>query len=254
MRRGERWWLRLHPVARQIDRRIPVEWVVKRATVSNLHRYCYFRTPKCATSTVIKTLAHHDHSVAVAPEEVTLDRLKHEAGSLFRSHAWSPRSLARRYFCFTVVRNPHARLLSAYLDKIAAADAGHYEYVARFADRADVTAVTFEDFVGFLERGGLFSNAHWAPQCALLPVAVPALSFVARVENLEADLGELMQRIGIGDDYVGTRVRHDRRRQSDNHLSEYYTPNLADRVARLYQEDFTGFGYAADAPFPDVAA
>jgi hypothetical protein len=254
MKRSERWWLRLHPLTRQIDRRVPVEWVVKRATVSNAHRYCYFRIPKCANSTVIKTLARHDPALAVAPEAVTLDRLKHEAGGLFRARAWSPHSLARRYFCFTVARNPHARLLSAYLDKIAAADAGHYQYVARVAGKSDVTAVTFDDFVGFLERGGLYANAHWAPQGALLPVAVAALAFVARVEQLDADLGPLMQRIGIGANYTGTFLREERRRHSENHLGEYYTRELADRVARLYAEDFDQFGYATDLSLPDAFA
>lgn len=246
-KRRERTWLRWHPLGRGVDRRVPVEWVIKRATVSNQCRYCYFRIPKCANSTVIRTLARYDRSLGMAPESNSISAIKHATSGLLRARAWSLSSLARRYYCFTVVRNPYARLLSAYLDKIAAAHPGQYGYIAR-ASGKDIGEVTFADFVSFLENGGLFTNPHWAPQHTILPIAVHALSYVGRVETLEADLRHVVEALPDLTEFTGIWSREDRRRHSAMQLGSYYTDDLAARAQRLYSDDFKLFGYEARPP------
>jgi dermatan 4-sulfotransferase 1 len=242
----ERWWLRLHPLAAGIDRRIPVEWVVKRATVSRTNRYCYFRIPKCANTTIIKTLLQHDPALAASLARSA--KPKRASRGLFRAIAWSPESLAKRYFCFTFVRNPYTRVLSAYLDKIAAAGPGNYAYVAAALGKADISEVSFADFIGFLERGGLFSNVHWAPQTSILPIATKLMSFIGQVENLEVDLARLINRIPGMLTFNAVFTHEQGRRNSDALLTEYYDADLVSRVLALYRDDFESLGYSEQLP------
>jgi hypothetical protein len=143
-------------------------------------------------------------------------------------------------------------VLSAYLDKIAAAEPGQYAYVAYATGRGSITDVSFQDFVEFLERGGLFANAHWAPQTALIPVD-PAndLAFIGHQEQLEADMRTLVEDIlGLGP-FQGMQSRSDRRRHADQRLTDFYDPGLATRVVRLYEADFAAFQYARELPLED---
>jgi dermatan 4-sulfotransferase 1 len=242
----ERWWLRLHPLSAGIDKRIPVEWVLKRSTVSRTNHYCYFRIPKCANTTITKTLLQHDAALAASLPKSA--RPKHASRGLYRAIAWSPESLAKRYFCFTFVRNPYTRVLSAYLGHIAAAESGEYSYVAAALDKTDISQVSFTDFIGFLERGGLFSNAHWAPQTSVLPIDTKLIAFIGRVENLEADLARLINQIP-GMLNFNTVITHENgQTNSAAQIAEYYDDDLASRVYELYREDFDSLGYSEKLP------
>jgi len=242
VRRRERWWLRLHPLSAGIDKRIPVEWVLKRATVSRKHSYCYFRIPKCANTTIIKTLVQHDPALKASIDKSA--KPKRASRGLYRAIAWSPESLAKRYFCFTFVRNPYTRVLSAYLDKIASAEPGNYPYVTATLGKADISQVAFPDFIAFLEKGGLFSNVHWAPQTSILPIDTKLIAFIGKVENLQSDLTRLINQIPGLSPFNAVVTHEQGRRNSDALISEYYDADLVSRVFELYREDFISLGYS----------
>jgi len=242
----ERWWLRFHPLSAGIDKRIPVEWVLKRATVSRTHNYCYLRIPKCANTTIIKTLLQHDPALAASLAKSA--KPKRASRGLYRAIAWSPESLAKRYYCFTFVRNPYTRVLSAYLDKIASAEPGNYGYVAAALGKTDISEVSFPDFIGFLEKGGLFSNVHWAPQTSILPLDTKLMSFIGQVENLEVDLARLISQIPGMSTFDAVFTHEQGRRNSDSLISEYYDDDLASRVFELYREDFNELEYSEKLP------
>lgn len=247
IRSKDRWWLRLHPLAAGVDKRVPVQWVTKRTIVSRTHGYCYFRIPKCANSTVVNTLALYDESLGANSGEASLKAIRRSARGLFRTLRLSPKTLGRDFFCFTIVRNPFSRVLSAYLDKIADG-VGDYPKVTNALGKDDIRCVSFSEFVDFLEDGGLFGNAHWAPQCSLLPVAPSSLAFVGHVETIEEDLSTLLPKLIPGIDFSGLQSRTDRRRNSNARLREYYTDDLERRVVDLYEEDFRAFAYSRRLP------
>jgi hypothetical protein len=58
-------------------------------------------------------------------------------------------------FKFTFVRNPYARVLLAYLDKV------------RTGKKINGIR-SFTEFCRYLGSGGLYHNAHWAPQTSVL--------------------------------------------------------------------------------------
>ncbi len=66
--------------------------------------------------------------------------------------------LLRRALRIVVVRDPYSRLLSAFLDKFRSED-----YRAKYG-RFDLNRSGFQDFLAFLENGGLRSNQHWGLQ------------------------------------------------------------------------------------------
>lgn len=188
------------------------------------------RIPKAANSSVMTALAQFKRGHPVPSKE---------AKKLFRTPAaLSPSEVARfdRLFKFAMVRNPYARTLSAYLDKV--------ERKARMHDRAS----RFEDFVTYLENDGLYRNAHWAPQTALLLLPPERFDFFGKVERYAEDWAQVLRGLqGLEPGAASTPGIFDNATGANDKLARYYTPALAERVARLYRADFAAFGYDAGA-------
>ncbi len=256
---------RRRPLVRAVDARVNPLWVMRRAAVSRSGKYCYFRIPKAANSTVVRTLAFYDpdlpwsgkdrkamfakHSFEPLPEAglhrgagadrgVGLHRGAGARGAVRAvSGADAAREFAEEYFCFTFVRNPYTRLLSAYLDKVAR---------GRSVDRAAHRAASFAEFVAYLEAGGLWRDPHWVPQVALIPVPIDRLAFLGKVERLQDDLASLIDRLFGDGTFKKVRSRGSGRRNAAAQLGAHYTPELAARVGALYHDDFAAFGYSTD--------
>lgn len=190
--------------------------------------YAYYRVPKAATSTVMRTLAYHDpHMPDVLGNDVDVKRMF--------GHKLTPR-MAR----FTFVRDPYTRVLSAYLDKIVAGRSykGTRDYATKMRQRG-VEDTGFADFVGYLERGGLYDNKHWAPQVELLGDTWMA---VYRVECIIEDLEALCNHL-FGEWY-GVQDSSEGLTHAGAHARDYYTEELRERVYALYRKDFEELGYS----------
>ena len=175
----------------------------------------YVRNPKCASNSIQKYLTDAGGADARKRQEYPL-----------------PILVNSRYFVFSFVRNPWERLLSAWLSKIREGS---------FLGLAD-HELTFVELVSCLENlraDGKFDsvNMHLRPQTTILSIA--ELDFVGRVESLEQDLHRLSDDLGIA--RVPLLRLHAFR--ADLVSQELYTPELVDRVARLYAEDITAYGY-----------
>lgn len=71
----------------------------------------------------------------------------------------------------------------------------------------------------------------------------PLVDWVGRYERFGADLGTLLERIGLGE----AEVPHVNR-SHHRHYSSYYTPRTRDLVAERYARDIRAFGYSFEAP------
>lgn len=137
-----------------------------------------------------------------------------------------------RYFKFTVVRNPYARLYSVYLY-------GNYE--KRFA--------SFDDFVDIIPKRLTSIHSqhgdHLTPQSSYAYTSDgKAVDQVLHFENLIPEMQSFGKRLGITRDFPHI-MKSGKQKQP---LSEVYTDRALAKVYEIYQKDFESFGYGPDCP------
>ena len=166
-----------------------------------------------------------------------------------------------QFFCF--VRNPYARLRSAWQNKFAY---GHQQGYSRSIRRrelgrlrrfarsagvaggADGAAIPFETFLAYVESQPAGArDHHWDDQCDVLLMDVIRYERCFRMEGeFTAGLRQIFQRIGLTGPAIETLLAT-QRNVSPREEAPVYTAALADRVRRLYARDFERFGYDAES-------
>ncbi|MFN0016984.1 MAG: sulfotransferase family protein [Pirellulaceae bacterium] len=175
-------------------------------------------------------------------------------------------------FMFAFVRNPWARLVSAYLNRMLTVSEISKPILRTIqtcrgaAPEKPLEAdASFEEFVDALgcERPPNF-DAHWRPQHFFL--RRNRFDFIGKIESLEEDFRKVQERLRtdlalprlnstpyespqFNPGFVG-RLPPDELRQlpAFPHYRHYYTPTTRDTVGRLYAEDIRMFGYKFDSP------
>jgi hypothetical protein len=166
--------------------------------------YLYQPIPKCACTT-IKTLLLQIEGLPV--DDNVWRRHQKEYNGFPGTHHLSLREQLDIFegrtdtFKFVVVRNPYARLASAYCDKILRAPAPYMLRKIRRAAAAQGALlsdpITFEEFVGVVSRQSLEDmDPHCRPQYYEGRFAVVRYDFVGRMEAMPADLVYALERIG----------------------------------------------------------
>ncbi|MBP7241319.1 sulfotransferase family 2 domain-containing protein, partial [Amaricoccus sp.] len=169
----------------------PLPILDDRTMVSRAGRYVYLRVPKAANSTVFRALAERFPEPGLSLDDLAdaKTRVTH-LGDLGLGEL---RGL-RRYLVFTMVRDPYARTLSAYLDKFREGD----KHLDRFGARVatfDGGRASFRGFCRYLADGGEAENAHWIRQSRITGLA-DRIDILGRVETLDADLARILAAIG----------------------------------------------------------
>ncbi len=187
-------------------------------SISDPGRFIYVRTAKVATRSILEAFDSR-------PELEVTPRGKMQA--------W-PKGPRRDYRGFAFVRNPYARLVSCWRNKVVGT--GGWTLT-------DVKDLPFADFVGVLEGIDLAqSDRHIRPQTALLPL--DHLTFLGRLERMEADWERLCEHLEIGSTPLGRVNESAPPTTYDVHID----PGLAERIVRLYSLDFDLFGYSTEVP------
>lgn len=243
--------IRAHLKKRQLYRRpfyrtyphsgtITVFDVDRKAYADPGQRFFYNAIGKAGHSTVLANLAElklgHavDDDVAKSQIFIRPSQLTEEDMREFHS-----------YFKFTVVRNPFTRILSAYLDKIVHGSRGQMRPQGlAFPESGE--APSFADFCAYLEDGHLHDHYHFAPQTSVLLLPLAAFDFIGKLESLGPDLAFTRARLANIAVDAPIRNQDTHRTGSNEKIREYYTEELASRVARLYREDFAALGYTPE--------
>lgn len=222
----------------------------------------YREVPKAACSTLGQLMFHADHG-QFCPGEVhdaTDTVVKWPADGFTATLARPDR------FVFTAIRNPYARLLACYHDKIRTKqrDGSYYRgnlrailtqhYGADLSDEADPRP-GFRRFVLFLRdtlrnRDRFWFDRHWTPQAQhLRSFTVNGLPFdhMFHVEQFSEGVVPVLNRLPP-DRRPGALPRFNVATRPDLPLDSYFDDLTLHLVHDIYRWDFELFGYKPFQP------
>ena len=246
----------LGPVTRAWVKELGWRSVNLHTHISLVNRYLYVEVPKAGCGTMKATLGGleaarmgpamvervqanpHDRMAAtpfVKPFQLPADQLE----DVLTSAAY------RR---FTVVREPAARALSGFIEKVGQGlkQSGPIvraveETTGRAVAASDVTLSQFLDVVG--AQASRDQDPHWRRQADHVGLGIVPYDAVIHLEDLDASWAQIAGLTGIPDlqeqfycrNSTGARTR----------IAEYYTPELLGRVAEIYARDYAELRYVA---------
>lgn len=150
------------------------------------------------------------------------------------------REFFKKAFKFAFVRNPWDRAVSMYSYLKTKGVKGEVDkyFNNLFNNEID----SFEKFISYLEEFGIDNFTLFQPQSFYLldyknEIAV---DFVGRVESIDADFSYIKRQLSLNANL------EQKNKSMRNNYTEYYTPELINRLADLYWKDIKYFNYDFD--------
>jgi hypothetical protein len=218
----------------------------------------YLWVPKAASATIRSVLSSLEFGTPPNPplelpynRRCTGIRSPRLAGfSVFHRLAKSADALR-----FTFVRNPYARLLSAWSDKFQGrrliegepsidAYRAHRAAISRSLPDGPDQTLSFPEFVEFATATvDQRIDIHWQLQDDFATVPGLPLNLIGKVESFQTDFARVLDHIGVTNEARARYLQHAVNASSHEPWQDYYTDALAARVYRAYERDFDKFGY-----------
>ncbi len=219
---------------------------LRELVLSHDYRFLYLRNQKCASTLTVQLLYAWGAGGETYPGDI------HRANSVIipARYRWldiKPIHEAHMSYLFTFVRNPEARLISAFRDLfLEATDIdGRLHYKAMKAhgydpDRdAGYNFDVFLDYVAHsLELDRHATDRHWRMQVDNIGWREIDYDFIGRVENFAADIAQVFQAGGAGDFPPPGLIA-----PSGTEPALDITPGQRARIRQLYAADYEAFGY-----------
>lgn len=154
-------------------------------------------------------------------------------------------------FKFVVVRNPYARLASAYTDKILVNPAPHLIRKIRksAAEQGTVLSdpITFEQFVSVVSRQSLKDmDPHCRPQYYEGRFGLVKYDFVGRMESTHRDLVYAFKRIGAPESLIARVDERHNVAGSTTELWETLSPEVLRLFLTTFEIDFDTLQYSRE--------
>ena len=159
------------------------------------------------------------------------------------------------WFRFAFVRNPYARLFSAYKSQVMELTSpyvGFRESIRQHAGYptqpgAAPRRVGFADFVQYIAgQADGQRDGHWKSQSGSLHLARIPYGFIGRVENFTEDFAGVLGRWGASSALLGS-LGGQVNTTPALPLAAAYNKQLADTVYAIYRDDFETFAYGGDS-------
>lgn len=210
------------------------------------YNFVYLNNPKVACSSIKTALWGTIRNVP--PERITSEHVIEE--SPFTN---DPGLLdwAGAAFVFTVVRNPYARVLSAYLDKVVnrAANRENLQWLP-FARRHGLdpnATISFDHFVELLVSDTPEQcDSHWCPQWFQLLNGEVTPNFTGQIERMDRDFPAILSRVFPGRTVAPLRRSVHRTGAAEGIAAYYADAGTVARVGSYYARDFATYGYDPD--------
>lgn len=207
--------------------------------ISFKSKFLYNRIYKVANSTIVATLYYAETGIKLNNLEST-QRIKDEyfpRPSIFKRKDITKLKLL---FKFTFVRNPYERIVSCYLDKIRNQETSQKGIVLRHLGKENNDDISFNEFLDFLENGGLFLNGHWAPQSEFLVLPLQEYDYIGKLERFNEEFPEVLYKIFKRNIPIVSIKEH---RTKSKSMSLELTIKQRNRIFNLYKSDFFNFSY-----------
>jgi len=202
-------------IASSLGERIPSSQVYN-LTISEPHKFVWFRVAKVGTRTLFEQLdANHAQLTARHPMGVYYSRRMYDD-----------------YFKFAFVRDPWARLVSCWRNKVI--DNNYFDLSSQQHDACQSFG-TFVEWVATLNLE--LCDHHIRLQSNLIDLN--NLDFLGRFENFDDDALVVFNRLGMT--YSPRQIAN--KSSGDRHFSSYYTKSIVERVGELFEKDIRTFGY-----------
>jgi len=146
-------------------------------------------------------------------------------------------------FVISCVRNPYARALSCYLDKIKT------RCPRTLSALRNRNVESFEEYLFELLRlNPRDMNPHFRPQCINLNFPNIAYDRIFFLENT-SPLNKFLARVSPN---LRLETRAPHARSAIDRIRSYYTDRSVEAVQRIYANDFLSFGYSKNLSDADV--
>lgn len=146
-----------------------------------------------------------------------------------------------------IIRNPYSRVLSAFLNKFKEGSRLRKQH-----GDFEQTPEGFRAFVHYLRDGGLSGNSHWDLQKKLMVLPLSEYDAVIKFENFREEMIEFLTERGLKPRegslesfYPGDEGK---KTGATEKLERFYSREVCDLVAEIFDEDFSYLGY--DKAFP----
>ncbi len=220
--------------------------------ISLKHAYLFYETPKSGCSTIKRRLQRIElsdtpfkpsnsvHSRLESPMIAPSQLPRAQINEILADHRFPK-------FCF--VRNPFTRVLSAYLDKIVRNEPQKALFF-KAQGKPDTPLTQTVSFSEFLEALALTPAAkmdpHWMPQGFHLFYDLLDYNFVGKFENFENDFSTVARMLFPREirENIPADVMAGHKTDAANKLEHYFNGKCIDLVKKIYQDDFSSFGYS----------
>lgn len=207
-------------------------------------RFLYIKNSKAGCSTVASLFYHYDNG------HLYEGNIHHAPIGRFTEIWQSWEDIPQNTLSFSTVRNPERRSVSAFfnffIDQKNAEISKHQDIIEMFGslDKAD-KHYQFDVFLDCIEasfeHSVLRTDRHFRPQHVNLGHGEIELSYVGRIETLDADLKHISEKAGValsGIDKLPVKVRN------QSTASEFMPrPSQRRKIERLYKQDYEVYGY-----------
>lgn len=184
----------------------------------------YITMSKCANTSIKMAIK----------EKYGVDEIRVRENNVYRA--------LRGKYVFTFVRNPYARVLSYYLDKIVNFDSKNYELPKEMEFMVKTnTTISFKDFVKVISLIDDDTIDYHLKSMSYLIGGVEAKEInVGKVEEFDKDWSEVVEVLGLG------KLKCLNKNRTKYSLQKYYDKETQRLVYERYNKDFKTFEYSKE--------